>query len=831
MKRAVSFLVILFFSLSLAAQHGVVGPPDTTWKNVYREAAPRINNLVHTKLDAKFDYSKSYLNGKVWITLKPHFYATDSLELDAKGMDIHKVNIVKGASMSPLKYQYDGMVMNIKLDKKYKGGEQYTIYIEYTAKPDEFEVEGSAAITDAKGLYFINPKGEEKDKPTQIWTQGETEATSVWVPTIDKPNQKTTQEIAMTVPAKYVTLSNGILVSQKTNSDGTRTDTWKMDLPHAPYLFFMGVGEYAVIKDSYKGKDVTYYVEKEYAPVARKIFGNTPEMMKFFSRITGVDYPWQKYGQIVGRDYVSGAMENTTATLHQESAYQDARQLVDGNIWEDVIAHELFHQWFGDYVTTESWSNLTLNESFANYSEYLWREYKYGKDAADDHNYSDMSNYLQSQSDAKDLVRFTYRDKEDMFDAVSYNKGGRILHMIRTVIGDSAFFKALNVYLTTNKFKAGEAHNLRMAFEEVTGKDLNWYFNQWYFGSGHPKLDVTYNYDDATKKTIVIVKQTQPGTKVFRMPVAIDVYEGGKKTRREVWIKNKVDTFTISHNAKPDLVNFDGDKYLLTDKKENGKTLENYIYQYKNAGLYLDRREAIDFAAKQQDNAAAVELLRTALSDKYDGMRTYVMEKVDMRKQNVRSALERDIYQLATKDAKSTVRAKAISLLPNYDKPEYKTLYTKALSDSSYSVAGEALSALTAVDSAAGYKEAQRLAKLPAKGMLGDAISEALIKYGDEAGFDVIAKNFADMPLSQAKFDKLPIFANFLEKVKDTDKVKKGVDMIIEFRNAIPSAFRSQTDPFINNILLKGLANKKQAAGMKDQADYINSKIADQKGF
>lgn len=833
MKRAVFVLLIVFCSLATLAQHEARagGAQDTTWKTLYRETAPRINDLVHTKVDAKFDFSKSHVIGKVWITLKPHFYPTDSLALDAKGMDIHKVSLVKGNSQSPLKYEYDGWVMNIKLDKKYKGGEPYTVYIEYTAKPDELEVEGSAAITDAKGLYFINPRGEEKDKPTQIWTQGETEATSVWVPTIDKPNQKTTQETILTVPDKYVTLSNGILTSQKKNADGTRTDTWKMDLPHAPYLFFVGVGEYSVIKDSYKGKEVSYYVEKEYAPVARRIFGHTPEMMKYFSTITGVDYPWSKYGQIVSRDYVSGAMENTTATIHQESAYQDARQLVDGNTWEDVIAHELFHQWFGDYVTTESWSNLTLNESFANYSEYLWREYKYGKDAADDHHYADMSGYLQSQSENKDLVRHYYRDKEDMFDAVSYNKGGRILHMLRNIVGDSAFFKALNLYLTTNKFKAAEAHQLRLAFEEITGKDLNWFFNQWYFGSGHPKLDVTYNYDNASKKTMVIVKQTQTTGKVFRLPVAIDIYEAGKKQRRQVWVKNKIDTFTFTNTTSPDLVNFDGDKYLLAEKKENGKTLDNYVYQYKNAGLYLDRREAIDFIAKQQDDPKAIEFLKASLSDKYEGLRVYALGKLNMRNENVRKAMESTIYQLAQKDAKPTVRAKAISLLVHYDKPDYKTLYIKSLSDSSYSVAGEALDALTTIDSAMGYKEAQRLARQPARGKLGDAISETLIRYGDEAAFDVIAKNFADLPVSQAKFDKLPVFVKYLEKVNNTENLKRGIDLIVEFREAIPSAYRSQTDPFINNMLLKGLANKKQAAGQKEHADYINSKIGDRKGF
>ena len=365
MKKIFAIIALLATTL-VNAQFGFPSK-DEAWKKKYRAFETKKSDLIHTKLQAKFDYEKSQLNGKVWITLKPHFYATNMVELDAKGMDINAVELVKsGAKNIALGYSYnDSLVLKVYLDKEYKASESYTLYIDYTAKPNEFAAEGSAAIKDAKGLYFINPKGEEKDKPTQIWTQGETEATSVWVPTIDKPNQKTTQEFYLTVPSKYVTLSNGKLVSQTNNADKTRTDYWKMDLPHAPYLFFIGVGEYAVVKDSYKGKEVSYYVEKEYEKVARKIFGNTPEMIKFFSeKVTGVDYPWVKYAQITGRDYVSGAMENTTATLHQESAQQNARELQDGNHWEGTVAHELFHQWFGDYVTAESWSNLTVNEKF-----------------------------------------------------------------------------------------------------------------------------------------------------------------------------------------------------------------------------------------------------------------------------------------------------------------------------------------------------------------------------------------------------------------------------------------------------------------------------------
>src|SRR6185437_7123167 len=368
MKKIFLAFLSLGTIVSAVAQDSDNASSDTAWKTIYRGSYPRINDLVHTKLAVNFDYQKQWMNGQEWVTLQPHFYSTDSLTLDAKGMEIKEIAMMTGKSKIPLKYSYDSMQLKITLDKTYKKGEKYTVYLNYISKPNDLKLPGSAAITDAKGLYFINPLGKT-DEHQEIWTQGETESNSAWFPTIDKPDQKTTEEILMTVPAKNVTLSNGLLVHQQKNADGTRTDDWKMDLPNSPYLFFMGVGDYAIVKDKYKNMEVNYYVEKEYEPVARKTFGETPAMIDYFSKLLNFPYPWQKYDQMVGREYVSGAMENTTATLHQDGAYQNARQLVDGNVWEDDISHELFHHWFGDLVTTESWSNITLNESFANYSE------------------------------------------------------------------------------------------------------------------------------------------------------------------------------------------------------------------------------------------------------------------------------------------------------------------------------------------------------------------------------------------------------------------------------------------------------------------------------
>ena len=831
MKKFLLLLALTAPAFALFSQE----PADTAWKTIYRESAPKINDLVHTRLEASFDYDKAYLNGKTWITLKPHFYPTDSLTLDAKGMEIKKVGLVSGNKVQELKFDYNGLELRIRLPKSYRSTEQYTIYIDYVAKPNEFKTKGSAAITDAKGLYFINPKGEIKNKPTQIWTQGETEGTSVWIPTLDKPNQKTTNEFILRVPEKYVSLSNGKLVAQKKNGDGTRTDTWKMDLPHSPYLFFIGIGDYAVIKDSYKGKEVNYYVEKEYAPVAKKIFGYTPEMMGFFSRILGVEYPWVKYSQIVGRDYVSGAMENTTATLHQESAQQDARQLVDGNAWEGTIAHELFHQWFGDYVTTESWSNLTLNESFANYSEYLWEEYKRGKEYADAQNFGEMQGYLFSQSEKKDLVRFYYEDKEAMFDAVSYNKGGRVLHMLRNLVGDSAFFRSLNLYLNTYKFKNAEAQQLRLAFEEITGKDLNWFWNQWYYGAGHPKLTIDYVYNDDAKEVQVIIKQTQQG-QLFRLPLKIDVYNGANKVRYEVVTDQAQDTFRFKYTTRPDLVNVDADKVLLAEKKDN-KTLANFIHQYTYAGNYLDRREAIEYALKKQDDPTAVSFLKKALNDKFSGLRNLVITKLDLKKDNVRSETLSSIESLAKNDEKRSVKANAVGALALMGKPEYRELFSKYVGDSSYTLSGMALEGLAKIDSSAALSTARELSRQPAKGKLVESITKILIRSGDESGFPMIAETFENMPLSQAKLNLCAPFAEMLGKIKSTEKVKKGVDLIVDFRNAIPEQYgiTPVINGFLNNLITakqKASAVSEDKAALQEQINYIQSKINEQqKGF
>ncbi|MCW3461808.1 M1 family aminopeptidase [Chitinophaga nivalis] len=788
----------LGMSTPLLAQSDKTTQEDPALK-IYRAAATKVNDLVHTKLDVRFDYAKRYLYGKAWITLKPHFYTTDSLTLDAKGMDIKTVAIVKDGKNIPLKYTYDQQQLQIRLDKSYTAATQYVVFIEYTAKPNELTVKGSAAITDAKGLYFINPDGTEPNKPTQIWTQGETEASSVWFPTIDRTNQKCTQEISMTVQKKYVTLSNGKLVSQKNNADGTRTDTWKMDLPHSPYLFMMAVGEYAVVKDSWRGKEVSYYLEKPYEKYAKQIFGNTPEMLTFFSQLLGYEYPWVKYAQVTGRDYVSGAMENTTATLHGEFMQKTDRELLDNNNYnETVIAHELYHHWFGDLATSESWSNLTVNESSANYSEYLWLEHKYGKDAADENGYEAGVNYLTSlrYSGDKDLVRFHYHDKEDMFDAITYQKGGRILHMLRNIIGDSAFFKSLQVYLKTNAFKATEAHHLRLAFEEVTGQDLNWFFNQWYFGKGFPELDISYKYNETAKTVTVILQQIQRDPKVWQLPMAVDIYEGGKATRHQLTMHNRIDSFTYSYTVKPDLVNVDADKVLLA-KMDDHRDFSSYFYQYTHAPLYMDRRDAIEEAIQRQGNdPQAIKLLQLALKDKYHGLRSMVAGKLKLKNSAVKAATIGILTEIAKQDPHALVRAAALENLAELKDPQYKALFVNATKDKSYGVEAAGLSGLATLDADSAYIIAKKL-ESDAKGKLVSAIVGVYAQKGNAADTGFVSTRFEETS-GQDKLNAAFEYLGFLSKVNNTPAVVKGLGQI----KGMTDQFKSnQVNTYISNWL------------------------------
>lgn len=613
----------------------VEAPPrqsaDDYQRPVYRASAPRDFDLLHTRLSVGFDWKEQAVLGEATLLLKPYFYATPTLVLDAKNFDIHGVMRIDGRDSVALEYRYAADKLVIDLAKPYGAQDTLTVYVAYTARPADRDAGGSAAIRSDQGLYFINHDGSQAGVPQQIWTQGETESNSCWFPTIDKPNERTTQEIYVTVEDRFRTLSNGVLVSSESTAKGYRTDYWRMDQPHAPYLFMLAIGEFAVVEDQWNDVPLAYWVEPKYKDDAAAIFAHTGEMLTFFSERLQLPYPWPKYDQVVVRNFVSGAMENTTGVIFGDFVQRHTRELIDDNN-DLIVAHEMFHHWFGDYVTCESWSNLALNESFANYSEYLWVEHKYGADAAGYHLHNELEGYLYTpKRNMHDLIHFEYADKEDMFDRHSYNKGGCILHYLRYMIGDEAFFKSLNLYLTDNAYTAVESHQLRLAVEEVTGLDWNWFFNQWFFSTGHPELALTTTYDSSKQQLILTVEQLQDPKAylpVFDLPLPVDVYQAdGSVQRHLVRIQNRVQAFSIPAGTPPALVILDPD-HVLVGTIQADRSLDQYTFQFRYAKHVMDRYEALQNILQSSDESLRENAIARAVQDPFYGIRELALRGI-----------------------------------------------------------------------------------------------------------------------------------------------------------------------------------------------------------
>jgi len=749
--------------------------------SVYFPSKTRINDLLHTRLEIKFNWDSAWAYGKATLQFRPYFYPTDSLILDAKGFEIKEISVLNGENKKSLIYTYNNSKIQIKLDKTYTRDQEYSIFIEYVAKPNNLKVEGSNAITDAKGLYFINPDGSDPKKPKQIWTQGETESSSCWFPTIDSPNEKTTQEIFITVNDNFKTLSNGRLISSLLNADGTRTDYWKQELPHSPYLFMMAIGEFSIVSDKWRGKEVNYYVEKKYEPFAKLIFGNTPEMLEYYSNVLGVEYPWDKFSQVVVRDFVSGAMENTGAVIHFGLLQHNANEHLD-NTYEDVICHELFHHWFGDLVTAESWPNLPLNESFATYGEYLWNENKYGKDEADRHLHGMLTAYLgESRIKREPLIRYYVKDKEDMFDAHSYQKGGRVLHMLRNYVGDEAFFASLKVYLTKNAYKSAEIHDLRLAFEEVTGKDLNWFFNQWFLSPGHPELDIKYTYDGVRKKYAVSVTQKQnlKYLPLFKLPVNIEIVSGGSRTLIPVKLVSKDTVFEFDALIEPEYVVFDSEQMLLARINEDKPRLA-WINQLKNGINYRQQSCALEYLSADINDSTIFPVVLEKLKDEFWGIRSEALEALMLSDQkNIEIAIDQ-VLPLIEKDPKSDVRAAAVALLEtpiNQESLKVKAVNVleKAVNDSSYSVSSNALEVLQLLSPEKALLCATKLENTESF-QIKNSIARIYKEQNNPKAFDFMMKNLDDAE----GFQKITGIQNLKQMMETAtpEQKQKGIEYL-----------------------------------------------------
>ena len=339
-----------------------------------------------------------------------------------------------------------------------------------------------------------------------------------------------------------------------------------------------------------------------------------------------------------------------------------------------------------------------MNEGFANYSEYLWYEHKYGRDAGDYHWLEESRGYFgEARQKIHPLIYFGYRDKEDMFDQHSYNKGGCIIHMLRHHVGDDAFWSALNLYLTENKFNSVEADDLRLSFEEVTGEDLNWFFDQWFFKAGHPVLKIDRSYDLANKEMTLYLEQTQNTDRcppIFQLPISIDIYTSEKNpSRHEIFMNKRTQEFKFKVDKEPVWVNVDADRILLMEREES-KSTEEFVFQYKNGEKFMDRYEAMEELALKSSNASK-EAFKFALKDDFWAIRGLAVQNADMKDPEV----EKIIAQMAIKDPRSQVRSSAVVALAETGDKKYLETFKNVISNErAYPVIASALESMVSLD-------------------------------------------------------------------------------------------------------------------------------------
>lgn len=667
----------------------------------YNPSETRTFDLIHTSLDVKPSWETSSLAGEAGLRLRPFFYPQNKLILDAKGFEIKQVKL-NGALVD--NYTYNGIKLNIDLGRDYSKEEEIAVSISYIAKPNELANIANLEHPELKGLYFVQA---QNPRDRQIWTEGETQYNSCWFPTIDAPNEKHTQEISITVDTAFTTLSNGLLIKSQTTGN-LRKDTWKQEKPHAVYLTMIAAGNFKKVVDpSFKEYEVSYYVEPQFENDAINIFGHTPEMIKFFESKLGIKYPWEKYAQIAVKEYISGAMENTSATIHGAGIQQTKAQLIDNNS-DGIIAHELFHHWFGNLVTCESWANLSLNEGFADYSEQLWAAHKYGKDEGDFAAINGRNQYFsEAAEEQKQVIRYGYEDKEDMFDSHTYAKGGRILHMLKKLIGEEAFWSGLNYYLSEHAYETVEIHDLRQAMERVSGLDLNWFFNQWYLGKGHPDLFVEHSIKDNV--LTLYVEQTQIDSlnkTVFQFPLEILVGTKAGQSLRTFWIDESEEYLEIPLEDSLVYISIDPDASLLA-MVDHVKSDELLMAQMQVKDYLAPRLEAFDLLTFVPDDGDGIilnpvhrkpirEMVLAATEDPFWGLRELAVQKFFDYDGEDFLKVEKQLQSVIRTDKRSQVRASAILAMKNFLNAQNDLIFRNALNDSTYIVQAAALESILA---------------------------------------------------------------------------------------------------------------------------------------
>ena len=603
-------------------------------------------DLQHQKIAISFDVDQRSMAGEVTTTLVVTGQPTDAIRLDASNLVIDGAWDARGKR---LRFTADTAAVSVRLGRRAAVGDTVVFTIAYHGKPE-------------RGMYFV-------PRRRTMWTQGEAIETRSWVPTYDAPNDKTTWEILVTADTSMSVLSNGRLVGvSKTTDGGHQVWHWSQEKAASTYLYSIVAGPYVFLRDNWRGIPVEYFVAPDTIPATWRTFGETPSMIEIYSRVLGVNYPWAKYDQAIIPDFTFGGMENVSATTQTDLVlHGSGGEPLSGG--RGLNAHELAHQWFGDLTTTATWAHIWLNEGLTTYMESVQEEKSRGWEAAE---WNWMNQQLGAmgadQNQARPLVLGEEAGQDPInlfFSGHVYPKGAQVAHQLRRLLGDSVFWAGMKRFLTDNGYKPVETRDYAIAMEKVSGKDLDWFFDQWAYGIGFPKVKVTRAWDEGSKTLSLTVSETQAIDSThpfFRFPATIRVVTRDSVVRLEIMVTEQGQRFPLALPGTPLRFRFDEGGWLLGTVTTD-QTVEELADQARHDLEFRARYWALTQLDKKPDSAAVEARRFLALSDASEHMRQEAIRQLSADPNPV----SRSIVMAGLADPSDLVRGQAIGSIGRMD--------------------------------------------------------------------------------------------------------------------------------------------------------------------
>jgi aminopeptidase N len=612
----------------VTAPLGAVTPGHRLPTGPERPVRERTVDIQRLSADLRFDMTRRTIAGEVSIRLAPLRSGLDAVVLDAADLEIETVELVPTAgkeespaesgSTLPLGFALEDRLLRVDLPHAVAPGRSLTLRIVYSCTP-------------TAGMYFFPATPR---RAAQAWNYGEGGLHYGWLPLYNDTNDRFAVDLRITVERPYVALGNGTLEETRDNPDGSRTFRWLQEEEIPNYLLALDVGEFVEVPlgtamSGGRRVPLSVWTPPGEEDAAAFTFRETPAMVEFFSERFGHPYVWPKYDQVTLREF-DWAMETTTMVGFSETYERRAGDPVDSQgafhlawptwTYRDTIAHELAHHWFGDLVTCRSLGSLWLNESFATFSHTLWTGHADGEDDLTYQRWRYRDAYLdhiRETGEVRPLEYPRYESPGDMYqEETTYLKGALVLHMLRRVVGDEGFYRAVSAYLARHAFSEVTAADFQRALETATGRDLDGFFEDWIVGGGgHPRLRVSYRWAAERREVDLTVEQVQadlPFENLFRLPVEVEIVTAEGSRTHTVELDDWTTRVSLPAAGRPLSVVFDKGNWLVAEL-EVERSLDEVIHQLEHgdlaARLQAARQIATDFARRPEGIQALGRLL------------------------------------------------------------------------------------------------------------------------------------------------------------------------------------------------------------------------------